>query len=226
MKKTTLIVLLLFLSVYLRGQNIQLHYDFGEDRKHVTTTLEMFHPDQWGSTFWFVDFDYNDGGSERKSASMAYWEISRMINLKWVKGLSAGLQYNDGLSQAGSFGNVWLTGTEYLFNIPNATLSASFWLRLAENQDPDVQITIVWYKSLFNEKAVFTGFVDIWGQRNTDFDNDGTDHQYVILTEPQIWYNVTENFAVGTEVEVSRNFIFGKGNAIKVNPTLGIKWIF
>ena len=151
MKKTIFIALLLFLSMPLYGQNLQLHYDFGENRNYFTTTFEMFRPDQWGSTFCFVDFDYNDGGPERESASMAYWEISRMINLKWINGLSAGFQYNDGLSHSGSFGNVWLTGAGYLFNIPNITLSASLWLRLAENQDPDVHMTIVWYKALFSE---------------------------------------------------------------------------
>lgn len=226
MKKTIMITILLLSIVHLQGQNIQLHYDFGEGRKFFTSTLEMFRPDQWGSTFFFVDFDYNDEGPESKSASMAYWEISRMINLRWINGLSGGIQYNDGLSESGSFGNVWLAGTEYFFNIPYATLTASLWLRLAESQNPDFQITIVWYKPLFNNKISVTGFIDIWGQNNADFDNDGTEHQYVILTEPQIWYNITDNFSVGTEVELSRNFLYGKGNSIKINPTLGIKWTF
>ena len=33
--------------------NIQEQYDF--NREHLTTTLEMFQPDNWGSTFFFTD---------------------------------------------------------------------------------------------------------------------------------------------------------------------------
>ena len=38
---------------------LQVHYDMGEDRGYVTTTIEMFKPDQWGSTFFFVDMDHD-----------------------------------------------------------------------------------------------------------------------------------------------------------------------
>jgi hypothetical protein len=39
--------------------NLQLFYDFGKDRKHVTTTVEGFYNDKWGNTFFFIDHDYN-----------------------------------------------------------------------------------------------------------------------------------------------------------------------
>ena len=50
----------------LRAQNIQLHYDFGRSlydkdlkgRPLLTSTVEKFHPDAWGSTYFFVDMDY------------------------------------------------------------------------------------------------------------------------------------------------------------------------
>lgn len=34
--------------------NLQVFYDFGKDRGHVTTTIEGFYPDSWGNTFFFV----------------------------------------------------------------------------------------------------------------------------------------------------------------------------
>ena len=34
----------------VKAQNLQVHYDFGKDRKQITTTLEMFKPDKYGST--------------------------------------------------------------------------------------------------------------------------------------------------------------------------------
>lgn len=65
--------------------NLQLHYDLGralynslDGRPWVTTTVEMFKADKWGSTYFFVDMDYTD-----KGVDCAYWEISR--DLKFWK---------------------------------------------------------------------------------------------------------------------------------------------
>ena len=35
--------------------NVQTFYDFGKDRKYVTTTFEMFKGDKFGDTFFFID---------------------------------------------------------------------------------------------------------------------------------------------------------------------------
>ncbi|MBL7047699.1 MAG: DUF5020 family protein [Candidatus Marinimicrobia bacterium] len=224
MKKLFILVVLL-VGTSLFAQNFQLHYDFDSDRKYFTGTLEMFKPDDYGSTFWFVDFDLNDG-VENQSAAMAYWEILRMFKIPGVKGLSAGLQYNDGLNTFGGFGNVWLVGAEYPIDLKFITLVTSLWYRDAEAQDVNFQGTIVWFKPFFNFKLIFTGFFDIWGQNNFDFDAQGTDAQWVILTEPQLWYSVTKNIAVGGEVEISKNFVFGAGDELKIYPTVGFKWTF
>ena len=39
--------------------NIQFFYDFGSDRQHFTATIEGFYSDDWGSSFFFVDHDFN-----------------------------------------------------------------------------------------------------------------------------------------------------------------------
>lgn len=92
-----------------KAQNVQLLYDTG--RGCVTSTVEIFRPDSFGSTYFFVDFDYSP------KASGAYWEISRELcfwqdtDLSW---LSAHLEYNGGLnSTAGMFNNSWLVGAIY-----------------------------------------------------------------------------------------------------------------
>ena len=54
----------------LQAQNIQLHYDFGgalydkdlHGRPVLTSTVEMFKADKWGSTYFFVDMDYTSKG--------------------------------------------------------------------------------------------------------------------------------------------------------------------
>ena len=71
----------LLLCAALHAQNVQFHYDFGRaaydrlgDRPLWTTTVEMFKPDKWGSTFFFVDMDYKSDG-----VASFYWEISREL---------------------------------------------------------------------------------------------------------------------------------------------------
>jgi len=191
--------------------------------------------DKWGSTYTFVDFDYNDE-IERNSTSSAYWEITRMFNIPLIKDLNAGIQYNDGLNTFGGFGNVWLIGIGYPINLKFITLNTSLWLRDSETQNPNFQTTIVWFKPFLKSKIIFNGFIDIWGQENTDgwnYENDSwisdeqeNDSQIVILTEPQLWYNITERIAIGSEIEISKNFIFAGGEDWYVNPTIALKWDF
>ena len=59
-----LFVCLLFVAIGAWAQNVQLHYDFGHSiydelstRPKLTTTVEMFKADKWGSTFFFIDMD-------------------------------------------------------------------------------------------------------------------------------------------------------------------------
>ena len=89
-----LCVLLSFIPE-LRAQNIQLHYDFGrslydkdlKERPLLTSTVEKFHPDTWGSTYFFVDMDYTSEG-----VASAYWEIAREVKF-WKGPFSAPVSY-------------------------------------------------------------------------------------------------------------------------------------
>lgn len=96
--------------------NVQTHYDFGKDRNYVTTTVEMFKPDKWGNTFFFVDFDYNMGNDNHPSA--AYWEIARCLKF-WEGPLSLHVEYNGGL------GTYPLLASEFAFPINNAYLGSA-----------------------------------------------------------------------------------------------------
>ena len=78
------------------AQDVQVHYDLGHSlykdlssRMSVTTTVEMFKPDTWGSTFMFTDIDY-----KRDGAIGAYWEIAREFNLSKNKQWAAHVEYN------------------------------------------------------------------------------------------------------------------------------------
>jgi hypothetical protein len=78
MKKPVVILIVLFAIASVKAQNLQVHYDFGENRKLVTSTVEMFKPDKWGSTFFFIDMNYD--AKNGKTVSLAYWKLQEALN--------------------------------------------------------------------------------------------------------------------------------------------------
>lgn len=230
MKK--ILFLMLFLSATaVFGQNLQLHYDMGEDRKYLTTTLEMFKPDKLGNTFFFVDMDYNVGDVE--GMSLAYMEIARVFKTeKMPVGLH--VEYNGGFGQYYNVENygyrindAWLAGVDYSLNAED--FSKGFTLKalykhIIDKHDASFQITAVWYVHFWDNRMTFSGFADFW-REDSDFDYDGeADAEYVFLAEPQLWFHINEHFAVGSEIEFNNNFANLEG--FHVNPTLGAKWTF
>ena len=207
------------------AQNIQIHYDIG--REAVTSTVEMFRPDGGGSTFFFVDFDYNP------KVTGAYLEISRELcfwqdtDLRW---LSAHLEYNGGLNtEAGSFNNAWLGGLTYSGHSEDWSktwsLSAMYKAIPGNVSVSNFQITGVWNLDFLDHWLSFNGYFDFWREKNVMM---GT--EYIFTAEPQLWVNLNKikgwekvNLSLGTEVEVSNNFV-AKG--FDVMPTAAVKYAF
>lgn len=221
MKKVILVFFVLIVSGGY-SQNLQVHYDFNSDREYVTTTLEMFKPDKLGSTFWFVDMDY-DSGDPNKSVSLSYWEIARYFTLPGLNNrLSATIQYNDGNALWGPLHSVWLGGASYFMPVGKGNCSVDLLLRHMDVSDsPDYQLTFVWFYPLLNGKLQFMGFLDYWTQ------DIAGEKRGVLLAEPQLWYQICPAIAVGGEVEISQNFLYGLYEEdVKVFPTVGLKWTF
>ncbi len=226
MRKFTAVALMLLTIASVNAQNLQMHYDMGKDRGYVTTTLEMFKPDQWGSTFFFVDFDYNVG--DVKGVSLSYMEISRALKF-WDSPFALQVEYNGGFGQyapglAYQINDAWLSGAQYTWN--NADYSRIFTLQglykyIRGKHDASFQITGVWTMQFFEGKLTFMGFADFWREENV-FGNKKTD--FVFLSEPQLWYNVNQHLSLGGEVEIASNFAGVEG--FKVCPTVAVKWTF
>ncbi len=235
MKKTiiaTAAAILAFSSTAKAQTNLQVFYDFGGDRKNVTTTLEGYYGDSWGDTFFFIDYDFNAKKNGTPGSYGSYFELARGLNF-WkeskLKDLSAHVEVNAGVN----FGNInWLFGANYL--IHNADFSNTLTLELmyktfkGSSSDLPLQFTVVWgMQDIFNAKGLrFSGFADIWGE-NGYFGSAGD--KFVFISEPQLWYNVgqfigCDNFNLGGEVEISCNFAGMHG--WKVRPCLGAKWVF
>lgn len=218
-------------AIEAKAQNVQLFYD--TERECATTTIEMFRPDAFGSTFFFADFDYSP------KVSGAYWEISRELcfwqesKLSW---LSLHVEYNGGLNTvAGPFNNSWLGGLTYSGHSKDFSktwsLSAMYkhipgTIGLdGSKQAGNFQITGVWGISFANGWCSFSGFADFWKEARPW---QGT--EYIFMTEPQFWVNLNKakgwekiNLSVGGELEISSNFVDKGFHAM---PALGAKWTF
>lgn len=234
----TAISLLFITSIY--AQNLQLHYDarhslYGNDAAptdYLTATFEMFKPDKWGQTFMFIDFDFN---FNKRSPGLAYAEISRAFKIGDFP-LMPHIEYNGGLGlvKGTDFGfsipNAYLAGVEYPFQLGNFFMGTYVVYRL--NAFPqyshDVQWTVTWNSTLANGKLSLAGFADIWTEDKKFSEGaDATGKKFIFISEPQIWYNITEHFSIGGEVELSYNFV-NKFNESKFYaiPTLATKWNF
>ena len=251
MKLNKLTAILLLMASMICGTqrakaqtNAQILYDFGNDRKYVTLTLEMFKQDKWGSTYFFVDHDFNYDKMVVDSKNVAqggtYTEISRALNF-WkntqLKNWSLHVEYNGGITKNYPINNAWLFGVEYFIHDKSfknvLTLEAMYKTIRQTDQDVPMQLTAVWTcNDIFGVKGLkFDGFADFWWETHGTVKKDGTacTAKTVFTTEPQLWYNVgrhfgCDNLSLGGEVEISNNF--GSTNGMKCRPCLGVKWDF
>ena len=218
--------------------NLQTFYDFGKNRGHFTTTLEGFYNDNWGNTFFFIDYDYNlkDAKGVNQAPSGSYMEIARCLNF-WqntpLSPLSLQVEYNGlvGVNQNFLFGLDYFLHNDDFSNTFNFKLLYKTFSGGATSDIP-VQFTFVWgMQDLFGLKGLrFSGFADIWGENVINFMEGGTKPQkFVFISEPQIWYNIgslfgVPNLNIGGEVELSWNFAGYDG--FYARPCIGTKWVF
>lgn len=208
--------------------NFQTFYDLG--RKHFTTTLEGFHQDNWGNTFFFIDYDYNyREGNTVVSPNNTYFEIARCLNF-WgdssLAPLSLQVEYNGGFGTTSDMVFAFPVNSAFLFGVDyflhsadfNNTLNLKLLYKKFVHMDSNVplQFTAVWgLQDLFGLAGLrFSGFADLW------WEGEHT----VFLSEPQLWYQLFDHFNIGGEVEFSYNFAGMSG--FNVMPCIGTKWVF
>lgn len=230
----------------VRGQDIQLHYDLGHalysglsDRQSVTSTVEMYKPDKYGSTYFFTDFYYQADG-----VSGAYWEVSHEVNLTKGGRWAVHGEYNGGLSSdhdtwmANRFQHALLFGPA--LNLHSADFQRTFSLQLLYKYTfkskhyqahpfNGFQITEVWGLNFARRMLTMSGYCDLW------YNPDVNGH-LILGGQPQFWFNLDAlrgcsdvHLSVGSEVEVSNNFVWndrGEHNRFYVIPTVAMKYTF
>lgn len=248
MKRIFSLAILMAAFVSITAQNVQLHYDLGHslyeeltNRQSVTTTVEMFKADKWGSTYFFTDLDYHGDGMMG-----AYWEISREFNISKNKRFAAHIEYNGGVTSGETEG--WYNGNRFqhavlvgpAYNWHSSDFSTTFSLQTMykyyfKNAHANLdafhgfQLTGVWSHTFANGLCTFSGFADLWRNPNVR-------GKLIFLSEPQFWFNLNPlkgmngvNLSLGTEVELSNNFVYdetGRNDKFYAIPTIAMKWSF
>lgn len=191
-KKTffaAVVALMAFLQMAKAQTNLQIFYDFGRDRKHVTTTLEGFYGDKWGNTFFFIDYDYNQKNAKDQNVSPngSYFEIARCLNF-WQNSklapLSIHVEYNGGIYSNYTINHAFLGGIDWFIhsadykNTLNLKVLGKFIrygkgnVNLEGEQRKSavpMQLTAVWgMQDLFGVTGLrFSGFADFWWENHT-----------------------------------------------------------
>jgi hypothetical protein len=233
-KRHLLLLLTLCSAAAVSAQDLQLqlHYDprhtfnnIGE-RDFLTSTVEFFKPDRWGSTFFFVDMDY----TADRGMGGAYWDIARDLKF-WQAPVALHVEYNGGLVEGFAFGNAYLLGAAYSYNHSSFSRGISFSVnykyieKTFDDQPHNFQLTAVWYLHLLEQRLSFTGFADFWREKSS------FDTRFIFLAEPQLWLNLNKfksvpndfNLSAGTEIKLRHNF---EQKGLYVIPTLALKWTF
>lgn len=234
MKKTLLLIVLAVQCLCTFSQNLQLHFDprkglHGDvaDRNYFTATFEMFKPDKWGSTFMFVDLDFNQS---RGNIGLAYLEIARDQQIGKLP-VKAHVEFNGGIGKSNESGfsipNAYLGGASYSYRLKNFNLGTYlvYKYNAFEKVSNDVQWTLTWSGNILNDKVTLSGFFDLWTENKDRFAGKGG-KKVILLTEPQVWYNVDKHLAFGSEIEISNNFYSAYRNRVYVCPTIAGKWTF
>jgi len=235
LRKILLSLAIICTTAAIQAQNLQLHFDprhtmYGDEvssSNYLTATFEMYKPDKWGNTFMFADFDFNHN---KKNIGLVYAEIAREFKLGDFP-LLPHFEYNGGLGLVKGTGSgfsipsSYMAGFGYPFQLGNFYMSTylAYKLNAFQEVSNDAQWTVTWNATLAEGKLSLGGFFDLWSE-NKDRTGVETGKKLVMLSEPQIWYNITPNFSLGSEVEVSYHFA-GAGNFYAI-PTLATKWTF
>ncbi|MDA3853995.1 MAG: DUF5020 family protein, partial [Bacteroidales bacterium] len=209
--------------------------DFADGRQMLTSTVEMFHLDDYGSTFFFIDMDYSSEANGIDGVDLAYMELARSFQIGDLP-IQPRAEFNGGFGRfvGGNYNinNCYLVGAEKTFLSEDFskffTLQLNYKMiadKLGANLDEpqhSFQITGVWGMNFFDNKVTFSGFADFWKEDGFSFNETNENTEYVFIAEPQLWYNINSSFSVGGELELSSNF--GGYDSFKARPTLGVKW--
>lgn len=228
-KKALIVFVLIATITDIYAQQLELHYDtrhslYGSqvaERNYLTGTFEIFKPDTFGSTFVLFDFNFDN---TQGNLGMIYTEMARDFRIGQLP-IMPHIEFNGGLGNGYLINNAFLFGGSY--NIFCGAWVCNTYLvykmHLFERISHDLQWTFIWSRDMLGGKLSFSGFLDIWTE-NADRITAKQGKKLILMSEPQLWYNISSSFGVGSELRLTYNFLNEKRwYAI---PTVALRYRF
>lgn len=228
-KRIFVIFALITISSTIYAQQLELHYDtrhslYGSqisERNYLTGTFEIFKPDTFGSTFVLFDFNFDN---TQGNLGMIYTEMARDFRIGQLP-IMPHIEFNGGLGNGYLINNSFLLGGSYNMFWGDWVLNTYlvYKMHMFDRISHDLQWTFIWSRDMFGGKLSFSGFFDIWTE-NIDHTSGSKGKKVIFMTEPQLWYNISKSFSLGTELRLTYNFLEEKRwYAI---PTVAVKYKF
>jgi hypothetical protein len=234
---------MLFLSMHLNAQQLQLHYD-------VRHTLNPGHNTKNYPTLYFEYFKTIDSGKvfvkpgnfllklqadlagEQNNIGKYYMQVSQEVRF-WKPKVFINLQYSGGLGvtiprqYSYYITNTYSVGVSYPFKIGTAYFSSVLNYKYSPyaRHSHDLLYTMYFYKGLFQYKAELAGSFSLW----TDNKNHGDEltkylkgKRFSLFAEPQFWYRLKGGLSVGTKINAYYH-VNTADDVLEVYPTAAVR---
>jgi hypothetical protein len=179
-------------------------------------TFQHFSTWQYGYNYFFLDVESQPPWHFLDESFGMYFEYSPTLSLNRlgviplsgdgiINDLSLTVQLNLGYSVGGfEINRVFLEGLVLNWSVPGAPVFETHLLaRQEHNYGITWQVTFVWLVPFsFGE---FRGFADIWQTRENE-DEPGTEDKVVLLSQPQLLFNLGRHLQLGAELELRHDF--------------------
>lgn len=202
--------------------NTQLHYETGSfdaggqeiKRSNFRYNIQMLNRDKLGTYYWSLDMKY----SLKDSATFAQLQLFRTFKLPKMKYLQVAVGH------AGIVGlnGYYFVGLHHPLKFGKLTLLPLLLYQYNKTAaSADVRFMTGYNANLFNDKISIFGFANAF---TTDNFNAGEVDGKIIVSSiaPQIFYNLNQTFAVGTQIEANVNK-FVRDGKVKVVPSIAVR---
>jgi hypothetical protein len=224
-------------------QSLQFHYDLrhtvdpATNSKNFTTLyFEYFKNQDSGSAFIkpgsFLLKMQADFLGEKNNMGKFYMQVSQSFRC-WRPKIFINLQYSGGLGitepkqYSYYITNAFSIGPAYPFQLGKAYLAAVFNYKYIPYNKPshDFLYTLYWWKGLWNYRAEVAGDFSIWTENKNhgdDFTKQLHGKRFFFFAEPQFWYSLSKNFAIGTKINMYYH-VLTTDDRFQVYPTIALR---
>lgn len=240
--KFLLFSVLLFLTIPVFSQNLQLHYDIRHTiepqlnpEDYPTFSFEYFKNIDTinkGSFLFKMQADLNGKNFNvgqvytQTSRSVKFWKPKIFLSLNFSGGLGVPSPGFSGYYLANSYG----AGVSYPFQWKEAwfVLNLIFQYRAFDKPSYDPQFTIYFGRGFINYK-IFTGGSFVFWTENRNQGNEGNDYtkdlkgkKFAFFGDPQLWFKIKNGFSIGSRINIYYHLLT-PGDKIQIYPTIGVK---